>query len=50
MDSLGAPTETDRRYGSIFSAVREQLGLKLEPTKSDVEMLVIERLEQPTEN
>ena len=35
---------------SIFTAVREQLGLKLEPTKSNVEMLVIERLERPSEN
>jgi uncharacterized protein (TIGR03435 family) len=49
-DSLSAPDGTETRYGSIFTAVREQLGLKFEPTKSNVEMLVIERLERPSEN
>jgi uncharacterized protein (TIGR03435 family) len=49
-DSLSAANSVETRYGSIFTAVREQLGLKLEPTKSNVEMLVIERLERPSEN
>src|SRR5262245_51892919 len=40
-ESLNAANNLETRYGSIFTAVRDQLGLKLEPTKSNVEMLVI---------
>jgi uncharacterized protein (TIGR03435 family) len=50
MDSASALNGAEPRYGSIFSAVREQLGLKLQATKSNVEMVVIERLERPSEN
>ena len=40
----------DNAGPSVFSAVQEQLGLKLESSKTLTETLVIDRLERPTEN
>jgi uncharacterized protein (TIGR03435 family) len=34
----------------IFTAVREQLGLKLESHKEPVEVMVIDHIERPSEN
>ena len=34
----------------IFTAFQQQLGLKLENTKAPVDVMVIDRLEKPSEN
>jgi uncharacterized protein (TIGR03435 family) len=40
----------DTTAPSVFVAVQEQLGLKLEPTRTNVKVLVIDSAEHPTDN
>ncbi len=48
--SPGVSTTSDTDAVSIFAAVQEQLGLKLESTTGPVDVLVIDHVEHPTED
>jgi len=50
IDMNGVTVRADPSGPSIFSAIQEQLGLRLESTKAPVELLVIDHVEQPSEN
>jgi uncharacterized protein (TIGR03435 family) len=45
---VDVPVPIDAAAPSLFTAVQEQLGLKFEPTKGPVEVLVIDSVQQPT--
>ena len=47
---LGTTSRGDSKAPSLFTALEEQLGLKLEPTKSSADVLVIDHVEKPTPN
>ena len=46
----GTPTASDPEGTSLFTALQEQLGLKLEAGKGPVEIIVIDHIEKPSEN
>ena len=44
------PPPVDSSGPSIFTAVQDKLGLKLEGTKAPVKVIVIDAIEKPSEN
>jgi uncharacterized protein (TIGR03435 family) len=51
LPSVGAPGgSSDADATSIFTAVREQLGLRLDSDRQQVDVLIVDRAERPTEN
>jgi uncharacterized protein (TIGR03435 family) len=49
VDRLALDPRFQGRAG-LITALREQLGLRLESTRGPVEVLVIDHVERPTEN
>jgi len=47
---LGQQPETDSSGPTIFTAIQEQLGLRLESSKGPVDVIVIESVQKPSEN
>jgi uncharacterized protein (TIGR03435 family) len=44
------PTNAADAPPDLFTAVQEQLGLKLDSTKAPAEVFVVDRVEKPSEN
>jgi uncharacterized protein (TIGR03435 family) len=47
---LDVPAATGRDHGSIFTAIQDQLGLRLEAQRTLVEVIVVDWIERPTPN
>jgi uncharacterized protein (TIGR03435 family) len=45
-----APSNDPSAPPGLFTAIQEQLGLRLEPTKAPVDVLIVDRMERPSDN
>jgi uncharacterized protein (TIGR03435 family) len=50
LSAFPTPQQLNGEVPDLFTAIQEQLGLRLESTKGTVEVLVIDRIQRPTEN
>jgi uncharacterized protein (TIGR03435 family) len=48
--SAAAPADPSEQWPSLFTALEEQLGLKLTPQKEPIEVIVVDSVEKPSEN
>jgi uncharacterized protein (TIGR03435 family) len=48
-DESRAPTDGTAPPG-LFTAIQEQIGLKLEPVKAQIDVLVVDAVERPSAN
>jgi len=46
----GTAVTADGQVPGLFTAIQEQLGLKLEPKKGLVDVLAIQKVERPSSN
>jgi uncharacterized protein (TIGR03435 family) len=47
---LTPPAESPSTWPYLYTAIQQQLGLKLNSTKAAADVLVIDRVEKPSEN
>lgn len=50
LGQLPAPSDKTDAPPDLFTAIQQQLGLKFEPAKIPVDVLVIDKVEKPSEN
>ena len=48
--ALHLPRDNQDAAPDLFAAFQQQLGLKLEPTRAPVDVMVIDKVEKPSEN
>jgi uncharacterized protein (TIGR03435 family) len=48
--SAAAPADPNSQWPSLFTALEEQLGLKLTPEKQPIDIIVVDSVEMPGEN
>jgi uncharacterized protein (TIGR03435 family) len=49
-ESMRHPADDANAWPPLFTAIQEQLGLKLEAQKADVKVLVVDHVDHPSPN